>query len=148
MKNISTKPLSHTLSFCLQLAKASAALSRRFDGRLGTVHGIGFGDFMLLFALSQAPAAKLRRIDLAGELGLTASAVTRTLIPLEKIGLVKRQRDPHDARVGFAMLTEAGQRILEESLVSAEVMSQDALPHLGAAKLQPLSEVLSRLAKQ
>lgn len=143
--NISNKSVSQALSFCLRLAKANAALMRRFDGRLGTMHGIGFGDFTVLLALSRAPGARLRRIDLAGELGLTASAVTRILIPLEKIGLVKRQRDPHDARVGYATLTESGKRILAESLVSAEVISQDELPRQRGAELQALSEVLAQI---
>lgn len=143
--NYSIKPPSHTLGFCLRLAKASATLARRFDGRLGTLHGIGFGDFMVLFALSQAPGTKLRRIDLAAELGLTASAVTRMLIPLEKIGLVKRQRDPRDARVGYAMLTETGRRVLAESLVSAEAMSQEALPRHRVSELQPLSDLLAQI---
>lgn len=31
-------------------------------------------------------------------MGLTASGVTRTLLPLEKIGLVGRESDPRDAR--------------------------------------------------
>ena len=87
---------SPALNLCLQLATANAALTRRFDGRLGTLHGIGFGDLMVILALAQAPGSRLRRIDLAGEMGLTASAVTRMLIPLERIGLVKRQRDPRD----------------------------------------------------
>lgn len=139
---ISTSP---SLSFCLQLAKANAALVRYFDGRLGVLHGVGFGDFMVLLALSRAPGGRLRRIDLARELGLTASAVTRMLIPLERIGLVKRQRDRHDARVGYATLTESGRRILMESLVSAEVVSQDVLPRQAGAELKPLSEVLSRI---
>lgn len=143
--NISNKSVSQALSFCLRLAKANAALIRRFDGRLGTMHGIGFGDFTVLLALSRAPGARLRRIDLAGELGLTASAVTRILIPLEKIGLVKRQRDPRDARVGYATLTESGKRILAESLVSAEVISQDELPRQRGAELQALSEVLAQI---
>lgn len=143
--NMSNKSVSQALSFCLRLAKANAALMRRFDGRLGTMHGIGFGDFTVLLALSRAPGARLRRIDLAGELGLTASAVTRILIPLEKIGLVKRQRDPHDARVGYATLTESGKRILAESLVSAEVISQDELPRQRGAELQALSEVLAQI---
>jgi len=143
--DISIKSPSHALSFCLRLAKATAAVARRFDGSLGTLHGIGFGDFMVLLALSQAPGAKLRRIDLAAELGLTASAVTRILIPLEKIGLVKRQRDPRDARVGYATLTESGRRILGESLVSAEAVSENALPRQHAADLKPLSELLAQI---
>lgn len=144
--NITSRLPSHTLNFCLRLAKANAALVRRFDGRLGTLHGVGFGDFMLLFALSQAPGGRLRRIDLAGELGLTASAVTRMLIPLEKIGLVKRQRDPRDARVGYATLTESGRRILAEALVTAEAVSQEALPRQRVSELQPFSDVLAQIS--
>ena len=144
--NTSIKSASQTLNFCLRLAKANATLIRRFDGRLGTLHGIGFADFMVLLALSRTPGTKLRRIDLAGELGLTASAVTRMLIPLERIGLVKRQRDPRDARVGYAMLTEAGKRVLSESLVSAEVVSQDVLPRERGNELQSLTEVLAQIS--
>ena len=123
-----TLPTSPSLDFCLRLAKAYAALVRRFDGRLGTLHGLSFGDFMLLLNLGRAPGGKLRRVDLADKLGLTASAVTRALIPLERIGLVTRQRDLRDARVGYAVLTKAGQRVLQESMGSAEVVSEDAIP--------------------
>ena len=139
------KPVSQSLSFCLRLAKAHAALLRRFDGRLGTLHGLSFGDFLVLLHLSGAPGGKLRRIDLAGQIGVTASAVTRTLIPLEKIGLVTRQRDVHDARVGYAVLTKAGWRLLEESLESAELISQDAIPPESVRRLSALSELLTHL---
>ena len=67
----------------------------------------------------------MRRVDLAERLGLTASAVTRALIPLEKIGLVSRKSDPVDARVGYAMLTAVGRRLLREAMESAEMISQE-----------------------
>ena len=89
-----------SLDLCLDLAKAYATLVRRLDGRLGSLHGLSFGDFAMLLHLSQAPGGKLRRVHLAEQLGLTPSAVTRALIPLEKIGLVTREPDKHDARVG------------------------------------------------
>ena len=103
-----TTTSSPGLAFCLSLIRAYAALSRRFDGRLGSWHGISFADFAILLQLRQAPDARLRRVDLAEQLGLTASAVTRALIPLEKIGLVLRKADPNDGRVGYATLTVAG----------------------------------------
>jgi DNA-binding MarR family transcriptional regulator len=139
------KPVSQSLSFCLRLARAHAALLRRFDGRLGTLHGLSFGDFLVLLHLSRAPGGKLRRIDLAGQIGVTASAVTRTLIPLEKIGLVTRQRDAHDARVGYAVLTRAGWRLLEDSMESAELISEDAIPPENVRRLSALSELLAQL---
>jgi DNA-binding MarR family transcriptional regulator len=137
--------VSAPLEFCLALAKASSSLSRRFDGRLGTFHGIGFSDFLVLLAMSRAPGGRLRRVDLAGQLGLTPSAVTRTLIPLEKIGLVTRQRDPHDARAGYAVLTKSGQRVLREALESAELLCEQTIPAAMNAHVGKLTEALGRL---
>ena len=123
--------MSTNLAFCLAFIRGYAALSRRFDGRLGSWHGISFADFAILLRLRQAPDARLRRIDLAEQLGLTASAVTRALIPLEKIGLVLRKADPNDGRVGYASLTAAGRRILDEALESAEMISREIVPERG-----------------
>jgi DNA-binding MarR family transcriptional regulator len=132
------------LDFCLRLAKAHAELVRQFDRRLGTMHGLSLGDFILLLNLSCAPGGKLRRVDLAEKLGLTASAVTRALIPLERIGLVTRQRDLRDARIGYAVLTKTGQRVLQESTTSAEIVSEDVVPK-NHAELRSLSELLLQI---
>jgi DNA-binding MarR family transcriptional regulator len=138
--------LSDPLEFCLSLAKVHARLARRFDGRLGSWHGISFADFILLLQLSRAPGSRLRRVDLATELGLTGSAVTRALIPLEKIGLVRREPDPRDARVGYAVLSRSGQRVVREALESAEMISQEAIPVEGARQVAALNRVVRKLA--
>lgn len=137
---------SPSLDFCLRLARAYAVLIRRLDNALGSVHGLSFGDFMLLFHLNRAPGGRLRRVDLAERLGLTASGITRTLLPLEKIGLVTRQSDTRDARVGYAVLTTAGQKLLVSTLASAELISQEALQLTPANQLDALSKVLGQLA--
>ena len=134
-----------SLDFFLRLAKAHAGVTRRFDGQLGALHGLSFGDFSVLLYLSRAPNGKLRRVDLARELRLTQSAVTRMLIPLEKIGLVDREQDERDARVGYAVLTKAGQRVLKESLETAELICQEAIPSDTTARLGALSEALTQL---
>ncbi|NQX40750.1 hypothetical protein SAMN05421820_104155 [Pedobacter steynii] len=51
----------------MNLAKVQAVISRRFD-RLN-IHGIGFNDFMILYLLLQSAAGKMRRIDLADQIG-------------------------------------------------------------------------------
>jgi hypothetical protein len=81
------------LEFCLRLTRAHATLTRRLDNALSGVHGLSFGDFMILHHLGRAPGLRLRRIDLAERLDLTPSGVTRSLLPLEKLGLVGRQPD-------------------------------------------------------
>jgi DNA-binding MarR family transcriptional regulator len=137
---------SPRVEFCLRLTRAYAALTRRLDNALSSLHGLSFGDFMILYYLGRAPGTRLRRIDLAERLGLTASGVTRTLLPLEKLGLVSREPDPRDARVGYAMLTTAGQRLLKHALISVEPITQDATQAMSMDQIKSLSVILGQLA--
>jgi len=114
MKNIENK-----LKFILYLFKTQSAINKKFDINF-SAHGLSFSDFVMLYHLNQANGKKLRRIDLANAVGITASGITRMLIPLEKIGLVDKEVNDRDARVSFVVLTETGKRVFEESLKSAE----------------------------
>ncbi len=135
-----------TFDFCLRLARAHAVLIRRFDSALGSIHGLRFSDFQLLYHLGRAPGRRLRRIDLAERLGLTASGVTRSLLPLEKIGLVTRQSDPRDARVGYAVLSDAGADLLRDASASAAQLSDEALSQVDPGQRDALSAILGQLA--
>lgn len=137
---------SASLEFCLRLTRAYAVLTRRLDNALGNLHGLSFSDFMVLYHLQRASANRLRRVDLADRLGLTASGVTRTLLPLEKLGLVARQPDPRDARVGYASITPAGQALLANALVSAESISQEATKDIAGPTIDTSSLLLAQLA--
>lgn len=137
---------SDSLEFCLRLNRAYATLTRRLDNALSSVHGLSFGDFMILYYLDRAPASRLRRIDLAERLGLTASGVTRSLLPLEKLGLVARQTDPRDARVGYALITEAGQQLLQYALASVEPIAQEATRTVSADEMGALTALMGQLA--
>lgn len=134
------------LEFCLRLTRAHATLTRRLDNTLSGLHGLSFGDFMILYHLGRAPGLRLRRIDLAERLGLTPSGVTRSLLPLEKLGLVGRQPDLRDARVGYASLTYAGQTLLGHALVSVQSLAQEVTRALSATELELLSGQLAMLA--
>jgi len=140
------KSSSSSLEFCLRLTRAYATLTRRLDNALSSLHGLSFGDFMILYYLGRAPGKKLRRIDLAERLGVTASGVTRSLLPLEKLGLVSRQPDPRDARVGYASLTSVGQRLLNDALVSVEPITEEATQVVPADQIDAFSSVLGQLA--
>ena len=135
-----------SLEFCLRLARAYAVVTRRLDNVLGSIHGLSFGDFMVLYHLQRAPGMRLRRIDLAERLGLTASGVTRTLLPLEKLGMVTREADARDARVGYAVLTKAGQRLLKDAVASAESISSEAMQACAADQIDAASALLGLLA--
>lgn len=132
--------------FCLRLARAASALTRRFDSALGNHHGISFADYQLLRHLARAAGGRLRRVDLAAKLGLTASGVTRSLLPLEKIGLVGRQSDPRDARVGYALITAAGSALVADADATVDQLGGEALAGFDGGQLQALSALLGQLA--
>lgn len=139
-------PTTAPTDFCLRLARAHATLIGRFDRVLGNHHGISFGDFQLLRHLSAAPGGRLRRVDLAEQIGMSASGVTRTLLPLEKIGLVTRQPDPRDARVGYASITATGEELLINATVITDLVSSDLLSAADAQQLAGMAALLGQLA--
>lgn len=129
-----------TLQFFLQMNRVQSLLSRRFDGVLG---GIGFNEFMILQILHEAPQGKLRRVDLATKMGLTPSGVTRVLLGMEKVGLVKKDVNPSDARVSYVLLSSAGKRRLEETRERAELFVEEIVTQVPSKKIKDFSEFLS-----
>jgi DNA-binding MarR family transcriptional regulator len=123
------------------LLRAHAATTRELSALLVAEHGLTINDFECLLRLSRAEGQRMRRVDLAGELLLTASGVTRLLDGLEAAGYVERAACASDRRVTYAVLTEAGAAKLREaadSHVSAvqalfeERFTQDELGQLGS----------------
>lgn len=145
-EQLATAPQSSWTDFCLRLARANAVLVRRFDNALGSHHGISFSDFQLLNHLARANGGRLRRIDLAERLGLTASGVTRALLPLEKIGLVTRQSDPRDARVGYAAVTPTGVELLVNATAVVDLVSREAIRAVPQEQTAAMSALLGQLA--
>jgi DNA-binding MarR family transcriptional regulator len=90
-------------------------VTRVMSTQLEAEHGLTINGYEALLHLSHAEDGRMRRIDLAGELVLTASGVTRLLDGLEQVGLVERGYCETDRRVTYAILTEAGAARLGEA---------------------------------
>lgn len=135
--------LTPRLKFFVDLAKLQAVITRRFDGLIGG--GLSFSDFIILYHLSQTQDEKLRRIDLADKIGLTASGVTRLLAPMEKVGLIKREQNTQDARVSYVMLAPGGKRLLAETLERAELLAEEAAPHIKEKQIKEVADLLSQI---
>jgi DNA-binding MarR family transcriptional regulator len=134
--------ISPQLELLFALSKASSVITRRFSSQ-----GLSFTDVALLLAITTADDGKMRAIDVAEQLGVTASGITRTLLPLEKIGVVKREANPYDGRSSLVMLTPAGKRLLEDALAHVEEKATDALAGVSDKKLTDATEVLNQLGK-
>lgn len=71
---------------------------------------------MVLYYLDNSFDKTMRRIDLAEKIWLTASGITRLLLPMEKIGLVKKQTNENDARVSLVSITDSGKLYLDDAI--------------------------------
>ncbi|KQS28175.1 MarR family winged helix-turn-helix transcriptional regulator [Dyadobacter sp. Leaf189] len=136
--------ISQSLKFFLNLTTVQSLIFKKFDSKLSS-HGLSLNEFMILYHLGEAPDEKLRRTDLAEKIGLTASGITRMLSPLEKLGMVRREANSRDARVSYVKLANAGKKVLTESAVSAEAMSEQILASVKTKKLEELSKMLFEL---
>ncbi len=135
--------INASLKLLIGLAKAQSLVSRRFD-RLN-MHGIGFTDFVILYLLQQSAEGKMRRIDLADKVGITASGITRMLLPMEKSGWVTREANERDARVSYVVLTTAGRQLFEDARKTADTLAREIIPADMTKNMQPLIQLLSAL---
>lgn len=127
------------VKFFIHLGKTQSILASRFDRGLG---GVGFSEFLILYYISQAEGQKISRIDLAKKIGMTASGVTRLLLPMEKVRLIKSGPQEQDARVRYVMLSAAGKEKLTEALERLEVLADDIMPASKIKEIESMSNLL------
>jgi DNA-binding MarR family transcriptional regulator len=99
----------------IRLIRGYASVTRAMSAELVAEHGLTINDYEALLHLSRAEEGRMRRVDLAGLLLLTASGVTRLLDGLEAASLVERASCASDRRVTYAVLTEAGRTRLHQA---------------------------------
>jgi DNA-binding MarR family transcriptional regulator len=135
------------LNTVLDLCRARTLVLRTVDDSLGSYHGLGLNDLAVLLELKAAPGHRLRRVDLAGRLAVTPSGIARQLGPLERIGVVGRESHPSDARLALVVLTDAGERLADDALATAQEASERALGKLWSADEQErLGQLMQRAA--
>lgn len=133
----------HTEPAIMQLLETASRLERRLDRVLSSIRGVSYSEYRLLATLAEASVTGLPRIVLADSVGLTASAVTRALKPLEKTGYVTTEKGERDARQSRAVITAAGLELLDD----AQGIMRDALRELPLNRLAApkVSEFQKRL---
>ena len=126
-------------------------LQSKIEKRIGTslsAHGIGLSEYLVLERLSMATHQKMRRVDLADQVGLSPSGVTRLLNPMEKIGLVEKEENPRDARVSLVSISKVGKRIFEEARISFEHASVAFFEPLDPKRFDELAELLKAVSER
>ena len=147
-QQLTTKTLVSTDAFGNLLA-AHATLTRELSASLVASHGLTINDYGTLLLLSRADEYGMRRIDLANQLQLSPSGITRLLDRLEDQGLVEKGECKTDARVSYALLTDAGRAKLREAAPGhVDDIQQRLAAVLSDEEMATLSELLNRLGER
>lgn len=141
-----TSQESQALHAWARLLRGHAAARRSLSAQLHAEHDLTVNAYEVLLLLSRAEQNAMRRVDLAEELQLTASGVTRLLDSLEEQRFVEKKSCASDARVTYAALTEAGRKKLKQAS-SSHVAGIEALfqERFTQSELETLVELLGRL---
>lgn len=129
------------------LIHAHAALMRRLEAELLEREGMSLGEYDALVQLAQAPQRRLRMGDLADQVLLSRSGVSRLVDRLERQGLVERSRCAPDARGAYAVLTATGARRLRNALpVHLQGIRDHFLDAVDATDLMAIERAMSSVA--
>ncbi len=132
-----------------RLLGAHSAVTRELSAQLVEQHGLTMSEVEVLLLLSRAPEHSMRRVDLSRDVRLSPSGVTRMLDRMEATGLVEKGACKQDARVSYAVLTEAGTVKLQEVWPDHVAAIERLLgERFDDRELEALKEMLDRVADQ
>ena len=123
--------------------------SRRLDEELRAEHDLTIGEYDALLTIAQAPERRIRMRQLADEVILSKSGVTRLIDRLVDDGLVERSACVADARGAEAVLTERGlARLRAASRTHLRGIDEHFLAILDRDDLAVIERTLSTVAQK
>ena len=129
-------------SFIESVGDLNAALERDLIEQ-----GTTLGDYQVLVYLSEVDGNAMRMRDLAEILQLSPSGLTRRLDGLVSSGHVVRQPSSDDGRVMMAVLTDAGQALLERVAPHhVESVRRHIFDHLSPDLVDAMGDIFTAIA--
>lgn len=127
--------------------RAHSSITRSLENELVTAHAISLPEYGVLVTLVEAPGRRLRMTELADQVLISRSGLTRLIDRMEREGLVERFKCPSDARGMHAVLTDQGYRRLKESAgTHLRGVREHVTGQLSDAELDQLHSLMSKLA--
>jgi len=121
-------------------------LIAKFETHLAQAEQIPLHWYDVLIELYEAPMHRLRMRDLAHNVVLSRSGLTRLVDNLEKEGLLQRQDDPDDRRGSYAVITDKGIVAMRAAWpIYAKLINDYFIQQLSEADAVLLSQIFQRL---
>lgn len=128
------------------LLEAGRRLMRDLESELECAHGVSLSALGLLGRLAAAPGRTLRLTELARDMGLSLSRVSRIVDALEGRGLIERRRCVADARAIDAYLTRAGAALARRAQATHRAgVERHFFARLDAERVTALAEICATL---
>jgi DNA-binding MarR family transcriptional regulator len=132
----------------LEVLSRVARLARHLDRQRSLVfarHDLETWTFDVLSALRRADGQQLSPGQLLAQTLVTSGTMTNRIDRLEERGLVRRRRDPADARSVRVQLTAAGRRRVDLALRDLAAREDSILGTLDASERATLAGLLRRV---
>lgn len=122
--------------------RTQARLMTQLDHELREQHGLSLADYDVMATLSGQPERQLRPTDLADQVVISPSTLTRRLDSMERRGLVTRRRCREDARGVYVALTDDGFEALEKAAPShVDGVRRHLIDRLSRGQLEALAGI-------
>ena len=115
------------------LAGTDAKVNEALERELQRGHSLGRTEYELLARLDEAPQCSGRVTEMAGEVGLSQSALSRLVDRLQAQGLVDRVCCQEDRRGVFVAINDAGRARLAQARPAYAAVLERLLAGPGAA---------------
>jgi len=108
--------------------------------------GLDRGEFDVIASLRRSgPPYRLTPTEMYALLMISSGGLTHRLDRLEKAGLIRREKSPHDGRSVQVMLTEAGAALAEQAFRTDMASERAFLTHLDPGEREMLAGLLRKL---
>lgn len=142
-RRLSPAELGAWRAFLRSHATVSRSLERALEGSDLSLAGYG-----VLVVLTEAPDERLRLNEIAEQIGLTKSGLSRLVDRLEARGLVERHACEVDKRGQYAVVTPAGRRAFRRAAPGhLSAIAGRFADHLSPPELATLTRALERVTR-
>lgn len=122
--------------------RTQARVLAQLDRELREEHHLSLADYDVMATLSAQPQHQLRATELAEQVIISPSTLTRRLDSMEQRGLVARRRCREDARGVHVALTDEGLRVLESAAPShVQSVRRHLIDNLSRSQLEALAGI-------